>query len=81
MGRSRSGLFKNLVVFFVSVVALTLGYYQNEWHAAGKKWFIEWQKKHEHVIVARLVQSRQTGVFSYGALPGFGDITTWDVND
>ncbi len=74
-------MFKNLVVFFVSVVALTLGYYQNEWHAAGKKWFIEWQKKHEHVIVARLVQSRQTGVFSYGALPGFGDITTWDVND
>jgi hypothetical protein len=68
---------------FVFVLALALlipGYYGNAWHAAGKKWFIDWQKFHEHYVVARLVQSRQAGAFSYGALLGYGDITTWDVN-
>lgn len=68
------------LIFALALILLTPGYYGNVWRAAGKKWFVDWQKFHEHFIVARLVQSRQAGIFSYGALLGYGDITTWEVN-
>jgi hypothetical protein len=69
-----------LIIIILAFVLLVPGFYGNSWRAAGKKWFVDWQKYHEHMVVARLVQSRQAGIFSYGGLLGFGDITTWDVD-
>jgi len=69
-----------LIVFTLALFIMVPGFYNNTWHAAGKKWFFDWQKFHEHFIVARLVQSREEGFFSYGALLGYGDILTWEVN-
>ena len=71
---------KALLVFSLALALLVPGYYGNTWRAAGKKWFVDWQKFHENLVVARLVQSRQAGIFSYGALLGFGDLTTWEYN-
>jgi hypothetical protein len=72
---------KTILIFILALLLLTPGYYGNAWRAVGKKWFFDWQKFHEHIVVARLVQSRQAGMFSYGALLGYGDITTWDVSN
>lgn len=69
-----------ILFFGLSLAILTSGFYGNAWRAAGKKWFVDWQKFHEHLVIARLVQSRQAGMFSYGGLLGFGDITTWNVD-
>jgi hypothetical protein len=70
----------DLIIIILAFALLVPGFYGNTWRAAGKKWFVDWQKYHEHMVVARLVQSRQAGIFSYGGLLGFGDITTWDVD-
>jgi hypothetical protein len=72
---------KALFIFFLAILLLTPGYYGNTWRAAGPKWFIDWQKFHEHFVVARLVQSRQAGLFSYGGLLGYGDVTNWDISN
>ena len=64
---------KAIIVFIVSMLLLTLGFYRNQWNAAGKKWFYDWKKNNDLMIVARLVWSRQGDVFSEGALFGIGD--------
>lgn len=71
---------KSIFVFILALILLIPGYYGNTWHAVGKKWFVDWQKFHEHFVVARMVQSRQSGIFSFGALLGFGDVTSWDID-
>lgn len=64
---------KVVLVFIVAMLLLTLGFYRNQWGAAGKKYFYDWKTNNELMLVARLVWSRQTNVFSEGALFGVGD--------
>ncbi|MFZ5822135.1 MAG: hypothetical protein ACOYYJ_19765 [Chloroflexota bacterium] len=64
---------KAILLFALAVPLLTLGFYRNQWHAAGKKWFYGWQKERDFWVVGRLVWSLQKGVFSDGALLGIGD--------
>jgi hypothetical protein len=64
---------KVVMVFIVAMILLTLGFYRNQWHAAGKKYFYDWKESSDIMLIARLVWSRQEGVFSNGALFGIGD--------
>src|SRR5690349_664111 len=66
------------IIVLLTVLVLTPGFYRNQWQAAGKKWFYDWRKLQEHMVIARLVQSRQGGIFAYGGLLGFGNTTSWD---
>ncbi len=72
--------YKFAMIVLGVVFILTPGFYRNQWQAAGKKWFYDWRSTQERMVIARLIQSRDSGVFSYGALLGFGNITTWDPN-
>lgn len=69
---------KLVIIILLTVLILTPGFYRNQWQAAGKKWFYDWRKLQEHLVIARLVQSRQGGIFSYGGLLGFGNTNSWD---
>jgi hypothetical protein len=69
---------KLVIIVLLTVLVLTPGFYRNEWLAAGKKWFYDWRKLQEHMVIARLVQSRQGGIFAYGGLLGFGNTTSFE---
>lgn len=64
---------KIAALFFIAVLLFTPGFYRNQWNAAGKKWFYDWKKYNEVMLIARLVWSRQEGIFSDSALFGVGD--------
>lgn len=66
-------------VFLLAVLLLTLGFYRNQWQAAGRKWFYDWKVSSDVMLVARLVWSRQAGVWADGALLGLGD-GQWPMN-
>src|SRR5215207_4145144 len=67
---------ESILILLLALLLFTPGFYHNQWMAAGRKWFYDWQKNSDHMVIARLVESRQSGVFSYGALLGFGNIAT-----
>ena len=56
---------------FVVLGVLTPGFYRNQWLAAGNDRFYEWRKFQEHMVIARLAETRENGIFSNGALLGF----------
>src|SRR5919206_2444102 len=62
-----------LIFCALSIVLLFLGFYRNQWQAARDKKFSGFDKASESLILGRLVQSRQNGVFSEAALLGLGD--------
>jgi hypothetical protein len=64
--------------FIIVVLLLTLGFYRNQWKAAGKKWFYDWRANFDTWVVARLTWSRQAGTFADAALLGLGD-TEWPI--
>ena len=64
---------RGALVFLLVVLLLTLGFYRNQWHAAGRKWFYDWKTNSDVMVLARLVWSRQAGVFAAGGLLGLGD--------
>ena len=64
---------KAILLFVIAVILLTLGFYRNEWKAAGKKWFYDWQRSRDFWVIGRVAWSQQNGVFSDGALLGIGD--------
>jgi len=55
-----------------AVLVLVPGFYQNQWRAAGRDRFIEWRRDREAMVIARIVESRKSGIFSYGGMLGFG---------
>jgi hypothetical protein len=77
MFKDRSILIKRLILFFISVSVLTLGFYRNEWAAVGKKWFYDWKDYQDFMVIGRLVETRQHGVFSYSGFIGIGDGDSW----
>jgi hypothetical protein len=81
MLKKYSSIIKNGLVFIISVTVLTLGFYQNEWRAAGKKWFYDWKDYQQFMLVGRLVETRQNGVLSHSGFIGIGDGDNWlDAN-
>ncbi len=78
MKSAYSGRIILVTIVAITILILTPGFYRNEWQAAGRKLFYDWRSNQERMVMARLIQSRTTGVFSYGALLGFGNLTTWD---
>ncbi|HSO12204.1 MAG TPA: hypothetical protein VLT51_07500, partial [Anaerolineales bacterium] len=64
-----------VLIIFLALIILTPGFYRNQWSAVGKKWFYDWRKLHEGMVIARIVESRENGALSHGGLLGFGCIT------
>ena len=63
------------VLFCVfSVLVLFSSFFKNVWHVADQEWFENFQLDTESLIVGRMVQSRQSGLFSMGGLPGMGSL-------
>ena len=58
-----------------------LGFYRNQWLAARPKKFSTFQKDTEAYVIARMVLSRQSGVFSDGGLLGWGDVIQTNVHE
>ena len=59
--------------FIIASTALFLGYYRNQWNSARDVKFSNVDKFSESLVIGRLVQSRQDGIFSKAALLGMGD--------
>lgn len=64
--------------FLGTILILMPGLLNNTWGTVGKKWFIDWRIAKDAPFVGRLVQSRQTGLFSYSGLLGWGDASFYE---
>lgn len=60
-------------IFFVSTILLFLGFDRNLWRLSPAESFSSFQQDSESLVLGRLVESRQAGIFSEGALLGWGD--------
>jgi len=74
--KKNSYISKPILIVFLTLLILTPGFYRNQWLAAGKQWFYDWRKIQEGMVIARIVESRETGVLSHGGLLGFGCAAT-----
>ena len=63
-------------LLLLAFLALFLGFYRNQWQVVREKKFSLFQKDVESYVIARLVQTRQSGLFSYGGLLGWGDVNS-----
>jgi len=72
-------LHKLFILLFITLL-LTPGFYRNQWQAAGKQWFYDWRKLQEAMVIARIVESRSSGILSHGGLLGFGCTFQSDCN-
>ena len=71
----------SIILFLLSFSMMFLGFYRNQWHAVRPKKFSTFQKDVEAYVIARMVLSRQSGIFSEGGLLGWGDVNPDDVNE
>ncbi len=72
---SQSALARKISISAISIGFLFFGFLSNSWHVAEQEWFETHQRDTESLIIGRMVQSRQDGIFSVGGLTGAG-ITT-----
>ena len=72
--RSLSRRWKNTVLVVLSGVLLFLEFDTNAWKVVGSEWFWTHQRSAESFVVARMVLSRQDGIFSEAGLPGLGSL-------
>ena len=56
----------------LSVVLLFCSFYSNTWHVVAQDRYDTFQHDTESLVLGRLVQSRQSGIFSFGGLTGWG---------
>ena len=80
--------FKNIIpfrtswIFFILAFSfLFLGFYRNQWQVVRQKKFSLFEKDVEAYVIARMVLTRQSGIFSNGGLLGWGDVDPTDVNE
>ena len=71
----------SIILFILAFSLMFLGFYRNQWHMAHPVKFSLFQKDVQGYIIARMVMTRENGLFSYGGLPGWGDVNPEDVND
>jgi preprotein translocase subunit SecG len=67
--------------FVISMVLLFLGFYRNQWNVIREKKFKEFQTDSESLVMARMVESRQKGIFSENGLLGWGDANPLDLRE
>jgi len=77
---SRSGRLAIATFFVLSTVILSLGFYRNQWNVVREKKFKEFQLDSESLVIARMVESRQHGIFSENGLLGWGDADPLNLN-
>lgn len=65
-----------LLLYIISVFLLVAGFIANIWQSADPTWFYNFEIDMESHILGRLVQSRQSSIFSYGGLTGLGSQNT-----
>ena len=70
---------KAVTLFVTSAILLFLGFDRNLWRLSPSENFSSFQQDSESLVLGRLVQSRQGGIFSEGALLGWGDAATPDL--
>ncbi len=70
-----------IFLFAFSTILLFLGFDRNQWRLSPADNFSNFQKDSESLVLGRMVQSRQAGIFSDGALLGWGDAPSPDLNE
>ena len=70
-----------ILLFVLSLTSLSLGFYRDQWQVVREKKFKSFQTDSESLVLARMVHSRQYGIFSQGALLGWGDADPLNLND
>lgn len=71
----------SILFFFISVILLFLGFYRNQWQVVLRGKFRNFQLDSQSLVMGRLVESRQNGVFSHGGLLGRGDVDPFYINE
>lgn len=70
---------KAISLFVLSTILLLLGFDRNQWRLSPAESFSSFQQDSESLVLGRLVQSRQAGILSEGALLGWGDAASADL--
>ena len=70
-----------LAAFLLSVVLLLLGFYHNTWAVVRPGKFKNFQLDSESLVLARMVESRQHGIFAQNGLLGWGDADPANLNE
>ena len=65
----------SLLLFTAATFLLLPNFYRNRWSAVEPGYYTEWQTRYDRMVVARLVETRQSGFFSSGGLMGLGDVS------
>lgn len=73
--------FGPLFLFALAFSLLFLGFYRNQWQMVHAKKFSLFQKDVEGYVIARMVWTRQSHLFSDGGLLGWGDVNPNDINE
>jgi hypothetical protein len=72
---------KLLILFFlVSTSILFLGFYRNQWGAATKGKFRNFQTDDQALVMGRLVETRKNGILSHSGFLGIGDADLFITN-
>lgn len=66
---------RNIMFFVIAVLLLLPNFYRNHGSVVDPGYYTDWQTRYDRLVVARLVKSRQDGIFSAGGLMGLGDVT------
>ena len=75
-------LFRKSWIFIILAFSfLFLGFYRDQWQVVREKKFSLFEKDVEAYVIARMVLTRQSGLFSNGGLLGWGDVNPSDVNE
>ena len=73
---------KQLLIFTLFSIGGTLfllpNFYRNRWIIVEPSYYQEWQMRHDRLVIARLVKTRQDGFLSAGGLLGLGDANEWN---
>jgi hypothetical protein len=73
--------FSSILFFFVATTVLFLGFYRNQWSVVTLAKFNNFQFDDQSLVMGRLVESRQNGIFSHGGLLGRGDFNLYRADD
>jgi len=70
-------------LFFLlcALVSIFLGLYRNQWNVVREKKFKQFQTDSESLVIARLVETRQNGIFAENGLLGWGDADPLTLRD
>lgn len=70
----KSNRFLFTLFYILSTALLFLGFYRNQWNAVRPGKFNKFQQDSESLVLGRMVETRQSGLFSHGALMGRGNV-------